>query len=416
MVVQAIVVNLAPVLFIPMRTAWGLTFEQLGRLILVNFATQVSCDLIAGAAVSRIGARRLLVGGHLAVAIGLGLFAWLPELGGSPYAGLMLGTILFSMGGGVLELLLSPVIHAIPSDRKAADMSLLHSFYAWGQAGVILLTAVAVFVGGARPWVWIAPAWALLPLLGAWVFGRAPLPPFPDEARRHRLRDLLRVPAFLGLVLAMVLAGASEIAMAQWMSAFAERALGLPKLLGDLGGLVLFAVGLGAGRAAFGLARGNRRLGRTLQLGAFLAVLLYGMAALSPVSGVSLAACALSGAAVSLMWPGVLALASARFPLAGATMFAVLAAAGDMGCATAPWLVGWVADRAGQFAAPFRGAWSPESWGLRLGLLAALPFPALFLLLVRSLTRELADPRMLESTSRPSWGRIPDHEEQHHAR
>lgn len=375
MFVQAIVINLAPVLFIPFKEQLGLSFEQIGRLILINFVTQVAFDLIAGATVTRIGVRRIVVAAHVLVTLGLLLFAWLPSGLSSPYAGLVLGTVVFSIGGGVLELMLSPIINAVPSDRKAADMSLLHSFYAWGQMTVILLTALAVFALPHAPWRWIATGWALVPALGAWGFSRAPMPPFVEEAQRHRLRDLIRIPAFLGAVVGLGLAGASEIAISQWISAFADKALHFPKLLGDLGGVCLFAAALGVGRSWFGLVGHKVSLYRHMIGGSLLAVALYVTASLAPWPWVSLAACVFSGLAVSLFWPGLLSVAAARFPQAGASMFALLSASGDLGAAVAPWVVGVCADRASGWSAGNAMGWTPEAYGLRLGLLAAVLFP-----------------------------------------
>ncbi len=381
--VQAVVINLAPVLFIPFKDQLGLTFEQLGRLILINFVTQVIFDLAAGAVVGRLGVRRLVVGAHLLVTLGLWLFAWLPSILPSAYAGLVAGTVVFSIGGGILEMLLSPIINALPSDRKAADMSLMHSFYAWGQMTVILLTALAVFLLPSGPWRWIAPFWSLFPALGAWGFSRAPLPPFVEEAQRHRLRELVRIPAFVAAMVGLALAGASEIAISQWISAFADKALRFPKLLGDLGGVCLFAAALGVGRAWFGVAGHKVCVHRYLLAGAALAVVLYVTASLSPWPWLSLAACVMSGLAVSLFWPGLLSITAARFPQAGATMFAALSASGDMGAAFAPWVVGWCADRVAVWGGGNVMGWSPEALGLRLGLLAAALFPLMLLILLR---------------------------------
>ncbi len=382
MFVQAVVINLAPVLFIPFKDQFGLTFEQLGRLILINFVTQVAFDLVAGALVGRVGVRRLVVGAHLLVTLGLWLFAWLPSLLPSPYSGLVIGTVVFSIGGGILELLLSPIINAIPSDSKAADMSLLHSFYAWGQMVVILLTALVVFLWPTGPWRWVAPFWSIIPALGAWGFSRAPMPPFVEEAQRHRLRELLRIPAFLAAVAGLALAGASEIAISQWISAFADKALHVPKLLGDLGGVCLFAAALGIGRSWFGMMGHKVCVHKYLIGGAALAVVLYVTASLADWPWLSLAACVMSGLAVSLFWPGLLSITADRFPRAGATMFAVLSASGDMGAAFAPWLVGWVADRAMAWGGTSWMGWSAEALGLRLGLLAATLFPLLLLVLL----------------------------------
>lgn len=389
MFVQAIVINLTPVLFIPLKEQLGLRFEQLGRLILINFVTQVAVDLVAAALVPRTGVRPLVVAAHVLAFIGLLLFGWLPDLVPSPYAALVAGTVVFSMGGGLLELLLSPITNAVPSERKTADMSLLHSFYAWGQLTVALLTTVAVFLLPSAPWRWVSLFWALPAALGAWAFTVVPLPPFAAEAQRHRARHLIRLPAFMLAVAGLGLAGASEVAISQWMSAFAEKALHVPKLLGDIGGFCLFAAGLGAGRTWYGLHGHEVSIRRRMIGGAVAAVALYVIASLSPSPWPSLAACACAGLAVSLFWPGLLAMMAARYPQAGASMFAVLSASGDTGAALAPWVVGLVADRAARLAAP---AWSgsAEGFGLRMGLLLATVFP-LVLLGVLIALREKAD-------------------------
>jgi fucose permease len=388
MFVQAIVINLAPLLFIPFKEQLGLTFEQIGRLILINFVTQVAFDLIAGATASRVGVRRIVVVAHILVTIGLWLFAWLPSWLPSPYAGLVIGTVVFSIGGGVLELLLSPIINAVPSERKAADMSLLHSFYAWGQMTVILVTALALSRLPHAPWRWIATFWSVIPALNAWNFSRAPMPPFVEESQRHRLRDLVRIPAFLGAVVGLGLAGASEIAISQWISAFADKALRLPKLLGDLGGVCLFAAALGIGRLWFGIYGHKVSIYKHMIGGAVLATALYAIASLSPWPWVSLAACVLSGLAVSLFWPGLLSVAAARFPQAGASMFALLSASGDLGAGLAPWVVGVCADRASGWTSGHSMGWTPEAFGLRMGLLAAVVFPLALVFLLPVLRAE----------------------------
>jgi fucose permease len=378
MFVQAILINLAPVLFIPLRDQFGLTFEQIGRLVLANFATQVVFDLVCGPLVDRLGPRRFAVAAHALACVGLWLFAGLPWVLPNPYHGLLAGTIVLSMGAGILELVLSPIINAVPSDRKAGDMSLLHSFYAWGLVAVVLATALAVWLAGARFWPWYAVFWSLFPLANAIAFARAPMPALVTGGPRQRLRELVRHPIYLVAVLAIGLAGATEVTMSQWVSAFAEKGLGLAKVVADVLGLCLFGVGLGVGRVWFGKLGGRVALTRYLIAGSGLSAVAYAVAALAPWPVVSLAACVLCGLAVSLLWPGVLSLAADCFPQAGASMFAMLSASGDFGAALAPWLVGVLADRA------LRSDWLPslpaatataEQAGLRQGLLAGTVVP-----------------------------------------
>jgi fucose permease len=384
--VQAIVINLAPVLFIPLREQFGLTYEQIGRLILINFTTQVTTDLVFGYIVDRTGPKPFVVAANVLAAAGLWLFALTPAAFPDPYTGLVLGTLVFSLGSGLLELLLSPILNALPSDQKAADMSLMHSFYAWGSATVILLTTVALFVVGSEHWRGITLLWSILPLVAAFGFARLRIPRFVEEHARQRLRNLIRIPDFLVAVVAIGLAGASELSIAQWTSAFAEKGLGLPKIVGDVAGLVLFAVALGLGRVWFGVKGEKVDLYKPMIAGAMLATVVYLVATLSPLPGLSLAACVLAGLGVSLLWPGMLSIAAARFPLAGASMFALMSASGDVGGAVAPWLVGVIADRA-PFLMQLSGSILPanltaEEAGLRSGLFFATLYPALMVVML----------------------------------
>lgn len=388
--VQAIVINLAPVLFIPLREEFGLTYEQIGRLILINFTTQVLTDLIFGYIVDRLGPKPFVVAANALAAAGLWVFAFAPAWFGSPYQGLVLGTVIFSLGSGLLELLVSPIVNSLPSDQKASDMALTHSFYAWGQATVILLTTLVLYAVGREHWRGITLAWSILPVITTLGFMTLHIPRFVEEQHRHRLRDLVRIPSFLVAVVAIGLAGASELSIAQWTSAFAEKGLGLPKVVGDVGGLVMFAVALGAGRTWFGL-RGEKQaqtlgLYRYMILGAVAATVAYLVATLSPWPVLSLAGCVLAGLAVSLMWPGMLSVTAARFPLAGASMFALMSAAGDLGGSFAPWFVGIVADRA-PFLLSLSGVLFPagltaEEAGLRSGLLIATLYPLVMVFLL----------------------------------
>ncbi len=398
MISQAVIINLAPVLFIPLRTQFGLSFEQVGRLVLANFVTQVTFDLVCGPLIDRLGAKPFVVAAHVLAGLGLWLFALLPGWLPNPYVGLMIGTIVCAMGGGILELVLSPIINAVPSERKAHDMSMLHSFYAWGLVVTVALSGLALWLLGPTRWPVVALAWSLLPLVNAVGFARARFPALMQGPTRQRLRELVRLPAFRAAALAIGLGGATEVAVSQWISAFAEKGLGLSKVVGDLFGLGLFGVGLGAGRVWFGLHEGRVDLTRYLVTGAALSTLAYLVASVAPWPAVSLAACALAGLTVSLLWPGVLSVAAARFPLAGASMFAALSAAGDFGAAVAPWLVGAVADRAAAgnwFTLLPGGGRNPDQLGLRGGLFMATLVPAAALwamFRLRRLTRGAGQP------------------------
>ncbi len=383
MFTQAVVINLTPVLFIPFREQLGLSFEQVGRLVLINFATQIVFDVSCAGVVDRFGAKWFAIIANVLSAVGLLVFAVAPVFMDDPYTGLVLGTIIFSTGAGILELVLSPIVSALPSDRKGADMSLLHSFYAIGQVSVILVTALALLALGQQHWRWIAMAWAIVPAAGALGFSKVRVGKLVEEAQRLKLRQLIRKPAYLGAMVALGLGGATEVALAQWTSAFVEKGLGFTKIVADLAGLCLFAAGLGAGRIWFGFKGERVNMYRVMMVGAFASVAAYVVASLSPWPVVSLIACAMGGLSVSLQWPGMLTVTAARFPLAGASMFAMMSAAGDTGAAVVPWLIGVVADRATLLQAWVGGLFShplaPEQLGLRTGLLVGAIPPLLML-------------------------------------
>lgn len=378
--VQAILINLTPILFIPLREQFGFSYEQLGLLIVINFTTQVLVDVAFSGLVDRYGFRPFIVAAHGFALAGLLLFAFAPPFFPmAPYTGLALATVVFSAGGGLLELLLSPIVNSVPTDEKAAAMAVLHSFYAWGQVTVVLLTTLALFWLGRTEWQWIVVAWAILPFINLFLFSRVPLAPPIAEESRMGLGALVRTRYFIVAVLAILFGGAAEQGMAQWTSAFAERALSLPKVVGDAAGVALFAAMLGIGRMLYGIFGQRINLNRVMMIGAVAAALLYVVAALVPVNAIALLACVLCGMATSLLWPGALVLTAERFPLAGAGMFAIMAAGGDVGASVGPWLVGAVTDYVPTLpgvanlvaATGLQG----EQVGLRAGLLVGAIFP-----------------------------------------
>lgn len=389
MFVQAMVINLAPLLFVQLRGEFSLSWEQVGRLVLINFLTQLAVDLAGGWLVGRLGLRVLCVGAHVLAALGLVVFASAAAGGG--YAVLVAGTMVFSAGCGLLEVLLSPIINAVPSTRKAGDMALLHAFYPLGKLAVILGTAGALWLAGPGVWAWIVVGWAVLPCLGAWWFAVVDIPPLVEGPQRQRLRDLLRLASCRGVLLAMLLAGASELAIAQWTSAFAQRGLGCSQVVADLLGFALFAVGMAAGRLWYGLRGNGADLTAMLLLGATGSAVVYLVAALSPWPLLALAACSCAGFAVSMLWPCTLSLAAAWWPMGGATLFAALAAAGDGGAALGPWLIGVVADSATIAASAWSwlpGGYGVEANGLRAGLLVGALAPLLLVVVSCWLRRQ----------------------------
>ncbi len=364
-VTQAIVNNLAPLLFIVFQTAYGLPLEMLGRLVLLNFGAQLLTDVIAVRYVDRIGYRGPLVLAHVMSAAGLVLLAVAPFVAPTPYIGLCVAVVVYAIGGGLLEVLVSPVVDALPAPQegKAAAMSLLHSFYCWGQVAVVAGSTLLLAGIGREAWYVLPLVWALVPLANLVAFLRVPMPETVPDAHRTSLMSLFRTPAFIAAMVLMLAAGASELTMSQWSSLFAEEGLGASKVWGDLAGPCLFAVLMGVGRIVYGLFGEKIPLVPAMVFSGALATLCYLLASLSSNPVLAFVGCALCGFAVSLLWPGTFSLASARFPLGGAAMFGVLAVFGDLGAAVGPWTTGAVADATGG--------------GLSTGLLAGIAFPVL---------------------------------------
>nr|MDD6335363.1 MFS transporter [bacterium] len=389
--VQACVSNLAPVLFIPLRESFGLSYRQLGALILINFITQVACDLILSCVVDRVGFKKIVITAPVLSAVGFGLFAATPWLFPQhPYMGLMIATVIFAGAGGILELVLSPIIHAIPTQEKAAAMSLLHSCYAWGQVGLVLITTALLFVFSKSAWPYIVMGWALLPVVDFFLFLRAPMPsPVPQE-KQQRAASVLKQGVLYIAFGAIALGGAAELVMSQWSSAFMERALGLPKWLGDTAGMCFFGLTMGIGRSLYGAKAGSIAVQRFMLRGALGAAACYAVVVFCGVPWVGLAACALCGLMVSLLWPGTLVLTAEKFPMAGAWLFAIMAAAGDIGASAGSSVAGAIADAAAAIAPPgllMRLGLSAEQFGLRAGLCIGIVFSLGAALCVWALSR-----------------------------
>jgi len=339
-------VNLPPILFTIFRTDYGLTYEQLGRLVLLNFAAQIITDIIAARFIDRIGYRRPLVFGFACCAVGFCILAAAPVLMFPVYSTLITGIIIAAVGGGLLEVMISPISNSLPADeeKKASNMALLHSFYCWGWMVIVLLSTLFLSVFGNTNWQVLTILWISLPLVNLFLFTRVPFAPAPHHEKLLGIKKLFSTPFFLAAIVLMICAGASELAVAQWASLFAEKSLGLSKLAGDLAGPMVFAITMGIGRTIYGIFGEKIRLVPTLIVSTALCVASYFLISLAPSPILSLVGCALVGFSVSLMWPGVLSLTAEKFPMGGTAMFAVLAMSGSLGCATGPWIAGFVAD------------------------------------------------------------------------
>ena len=365
-VTQAVINNFAPLLFLTFRRVFGLSLEQVTLLVTVNFLVQLLVDLVSAGVVDRIGYRVCMVAAHIACAAGLIGLAVFPELFPSAYAGLLTAVILYAIGGGLLEVLVSPIVQACPADSKSAAMSLLHSFYCWGTVGVVALSTVLFALIGIDNWRLVACFWALLPVANACFFAMVPIAPIVPEGEGLSLAQLLRSRLFWVLTFLIFCAGAAEHSMVQWASAFAEGALHVSKTVGDLAGPCLFSVLMGIARVLHARLADRIRLERYMAGCAVLSIVSYTMAAALQNPVFNLLGCGLCGFSVGVLWPGNFSVAAERIPLGGTAMFALLALAGDAGCSLGPTLVGFMA-----------GLFSDN---LKIGLAFAVIFPVGILL------------------------------------
>lgn len=378
-VTQAIVNNLAPLLFIIFQTQFSLSFAMIGNLILINFGTQLVVDVIVVKFADKIGYRRLIVLAHVLCAVGLIALGVLPNVMSVSYAGMVIAVVTYAAGGGITEVLLSPIVDAIPGDDKASAMSLLHSFYCWGQVLVVLVTTLVLSWIGHGLWFLLPIAWSALPIYNAYRFLKVPLMPPAEEHEKMPVKKMLGSKVFLIAMILMLCAGAAELTMSQWSSLFAEEAVGVSKVMGDILGPCLFALLMGIGRTVYGIWGRKINLTLVLVLSALLCVVSYLLAVLSNTPAMALTGLALCGLAVSLMWPGMFSYASRCYPMGGTAMFGILAICGDMGCSIGPWLTGIVSSAVQSspgILAGFEGM-SPEQIGLKAGLLVGVIFPVI---------------------------------------
>ncbi len=344
-ITQAISINLLPLLYVTFQREFSVTLSQLGLLATILFVIQISVDFLTARFGRGLSYRVGCVAAHVFAAIGLASMSLLPQMMPNPYVGLLLSVVLLSVGGGLTEVLISPVIDAIPGDDKTAQMSLLHSFYCWGVVIVALLSTAFFTVFGTVAWRWLVLLWAVVPAFTALLFAVVPLPPKPEENVGGEHTDTYALGGMFWLMMALMLcAGAAEMCLAQWASLFAERGLRITKTAGDLLGPCAFALCQGASRVVYGRLTLHRDGRQLLVLCAAGCVIGYVLIAVSPDPLLSLLGFCLCGWFVGPMWPGILSLTSARYPTGGTAMFALLALCGDVGCSLAPAVVGMVSD------------------------------------------------------------------------
>ncbi len=365
-IVQAIINNFAPLLFLTFQDSYGIPLSKITFLVTFNFLFQLAVDLIAAVVIDKIGYRVAAVAAHVFAAAGLISMAFLPELMPDPFVGLMISVVIYALGGGLLEVLISPMVEACPTDNKEAAMSLLHSFYCWGHVGVVLLSTLFFVTAGIGHWKVLAILWAAVPVINGIAFLRVPIAKLlSDEDKGMSIKELVSGKAFWIFILLMFCAGSCEQAVSQWASAFAEKGLNISKTLGDLAGPMLFAICMGAARVLYSKIGEKLQLRKAMVFCGLLCLGSYLLISLSPLPLLGLIGCGICGFSVGLLWPGTFSLAAVGLPRGGTAMFALLALAGDLGCSMGPTLVGRVSAAAGD--------------DLKKGILVAIVLPVMLL-------------------------------------
>ena len=377
-ITMSIVGNLPPLLFLTFRQLYGISYSLLGSLVLINFFTQLGIDLIFSFFSHKFNIATTVKTIPLIASAGMILFALAPTIfPNAVYLGLVIGTVIFSAASGLAEVLISPVIAAIPSDDPDKEMSKLHSIYAWGVVGLVLFATVYLKLTPAVAWQWLPVILTAVPLLSALFYTRSTVPPMPTPERASGAMSFLKNSGVMIFIIGIFLGGASECTMAQWASSYLEKALGLDKVLGDILGVALFAVALGTGRSLY--AKIGKNIEKVLFLGSLGAFVCYLVASVCPIPVIGLIGCAFTGFCVSMLWPGSLIAAEHKIPSGGVVMYAMMAAGGDLGASVGPQLVGVITDTA--MAIPsfndlaLKLGITTEQLGMKLGMLVGSLFP-----------------------------------------
>ena len=367
-VTQAICANFVPLLFMTFHKTYGISFSMLALISTCFFVTQIIVDFLCTGIVDKLGYRVCIVAAEVTSGLGLAGLAFIPGLLPSPYAGIIVCVIIYAIGSGLTEVLGSPIIEACPFENKDAMMSLLHSFYCWGSVAVILGSTVFFAVFGIENWRILALIWAIVPIYNIYNFVTCPIEPLVEEGKSMTMAQLFKTKSFWIFIILMVCAGSSEIAMAQWASAFAESALHVSKAVGDLAGPCGFAICMGISRSLYGKFGEKVDLTIFMMASGVMCLACYLLAGLAGIPMLGLIGCALCGFSVGIMWPGSISISSQILPTGGTAMFALLALAGDMGGAIGPAIIGNVSQSAGN--------------NLQAGVLAGIGFPIILVIAV----------------------------------
>lgn len=384
-ITQAIINNLAPLLFLTFHRQFGISLAAISGLISVNFCVQIAVDFVSVKFVDRLGYRTCSVMAFAVSVIGMLSLGILPNILPDAYVGLIIATVFNAIGGGLLEVLVSPIIEALPGDEKDSAMSLLHSFYCWGHVGVVLISTLYFNLFGIESWMYLPIIWAVVPLFNLFFFTKVPLCKLVEDDELIPLRQVCKLKIFWLLLLLMICAGASEQAMSQWSSLFAEMGLGVSKTMGDLLGPCAFAVCMGIARVIYGKWGYRMDLKKFIAGSGALCIISYLITVFSPIPVVSLLGCALCGFSVGIMWPGVFSLAGEYCRAGGTAMYALLALGGDVGCSSGPALVGLMSG--GTEAGRLRGLLAMTGSPLKTGMLFAIVFPIVMVIGIAALRK-----------------------------
>lgn len=364
---QAVINNFVPLLFITLQTSYRIPLSRITMLVTINFGIQLVVDLLSAVFVDKIGYRVSIVMAHFFSALGLLLLTILPDLLTDPFVGILTAVSIYAIGGGLIEVLISPIMQSCPTDNKEKAMSLLHSFYCWGSVFVVLFSTIFFKLAGIQNWKILTLVWAALPIINGITFLKTPIAPLLHEDETGlSFRELFANKVFWMLMLMMLCAGASEQSVSQWASAFAEKGLRISKTAGDLAGPMAFAIFMGSARAFYGKYGEKINLNKFMLGSGIMCVLSYLGISLFPSPAVSLFSCSICGLSVGIMWPGTFSKAACAIRNGGTAMFALLALAGDLGCSSGPSVVGFVSSAAND--------------NLKAGILAAIVFPLLLVI------------------------------------
>ncbi len=363
-IVQAIINNFIPLLFLTFQSLYNIPISKITFLVTFNFGVQLIVDLLSAGFIDKIGYKASVVIAHIFSALGLISLTILPEMFGDPFIGLLISVMVYAVGGGLIEVLISPIVEACPTDNKESAMSLLHSFYCWGHVGVVLLSTLFFVLFDTSAWKVLALLWAIIPILNTFFFAKVPVSHLIEANENSlTLKELFSKKIFWNLLLLMICAGASEQAVSQWASTFAEKGLEINKFIGDLAGPMFFAIMMGLSRTFYGKWGEKINLEKMMLGSGILCFFSYLIISLSPLPLLSLIGCGICGLSVGILWPGTFSMSSAKIKRGGTAMFAFLALAGDVGCSVGPTVVGTVS--------------SLFNDNLKLGIIAATIFPIL---------------------------------------